>query len=188
MYTISIFFILFLLTYSITTPKLIQSIELDPLIDILEAHKINWSKSANIQLNSIDNKIHNFTLHTADNNTAYNGISRNMHVDNLNKIPFLFLSYATNSSIGYPTFAVEIRKALDDNNSNGTTKIESEKGKNERYLWSAYMGNTLGYDTTRVYQLPVDINNSDIQIRFYILSNTTTDAYVKLNNSTIFNL
>ncbi len=179
---------MFFLTFSISAPKLIESVELDRPIDILDAHKINWSKSANIQINSIDDRLHNFTLHTTDNNTAYNQISTFMHVENLYEIPLFLLSYATNSSIGNPTFVVEIRKNIGDNNNNDTAEIESEKGQNERYLWSAEIGNTLGYNTTRVYQLPVDINNSDIQMRFYVISNNITDAYIKLNNSTIFNL
>ncbi len=188
MYTILIFLIIFFLAYSVSTPIPTESVQLNHPINILEVHKINWSKSTNIQLNNINDKLHNFTLYTTENNTGYNRISTDMHVENIYKIPFLLLSYATNSSVGNPTFMIEINKIINENNSKNTTEIKSEKGKNERHLWSADMGNTLGYNTTRVYQLPVDINNSDIQIRFYIISNTVTDAYVKLNNSTIFHL
>jgi len=174
--------------YSISTSKSIESFVLDHAIDLLDMKKINWTKTPNIKINNIGNKLLNFTLHSSDNSTVYNRISTELHIEKSNKIPVLLLTFATNSSVGNPTFIVEVRNTMHDNNTKSALQIEPNIEKGEDYIWSASLGNTLGYNTTRVYQLPFDVNNSDIQVRFYIISNNTTEAYTKLENSTLFNL
>ncbi|CAN5807901.1 hypothetical protein BH23THE1_BH23THE1_26250 [soil metagenome] len=186
MYTNLILFSILVTVNAVSASQFIASLELEYTTDLLDISNINWSKSANIQLNNLGDRLENFTLHTIDNNTSYDRITTLIPFESLDSIPFLYLSYATNSSTGNPTFIVEIRKAIQETNKN--LELELLEVNNQEYLWSENLGNTLGYFTARILQLPPEINNSDIQIRFYIISHIPTDAYIKFGNSTIFNL
>lgn len=158
-----------------------------PIIDLLNTSRINWSASTNIDMNTASEKLGNFTIQAAYENLTFSRISTEIHIGTFEKIPYLLISYATNSSIGDPKFIVEIRKLSNDTN-NINLGNESTVKKTEKYLWSADLGNTLGYYTTRVLPLPADISNSDIQIRFYVITNDDTNAYVKFQNFSIIKI
>ncbi|WP_148686651.1 hypothetical protein [Candidatus Nitrosocosmicus hydrocola] len=164
----------------------IEGLELNNPIDLMNPNQTNWSKTENARLYFLEKRLDNFTVQTNENETSYSRITASMHLGTLDSPPYIYLNYATNSSAGNPMFIVEIRKTMPaDTYALG---LSSNGGNYQKYLWSENMGNTLGYFTTRILPLPIDVNNSEIELRFYIISQIPTDAYVKFSNSTIFNL
>ncbi len=186
MHTLYVLFSILIAANAVALTQQVEGLELNNPIDLLNSNQTNWSKTENIQLYYLENRLNNFTVQTNDNETSYNRITASMHFESLDSPPFIYLNYATNSSAGNPVFIVEIRKTMEGDTYNPGSS--SNEGNYQRYLWSENIGNTLGYFTTRILPLPVDINNSDIEVRFYIISKIPTDAYLKFSNSTIFNL
>jgi hypothetical protein len=134
------------------------------------------------------NGIMNMTLDTSNNDTIYNRIYTFKNISESVSPLVLQLTYSTNSTIGNPQFVFELRtnKTNIDTNADSPFIQYSEIDRADTPIINSIdLGNTLGYQTVRSYQLPSEISNSANEIRFYIISDENTSANLILKNATI---
>ena len=128
-------------------------------------------------------------METNNKQTEYNRAFTIINTSEFHNNPVLKLTYATNASNGNPHFVFEMRSnqtiSNQSNLSDGNILSNEIKfSQPTQFIGSVELGNTLGYPTTRGYQLP-HIPSNSTEVRFYIITSEPTVALLSLKNATI---
>jgi hypothetical protein len=147
-----------------------------------------WKTVNSAKLNKTQSLL-NVTVETNDKQTVYNRAFTIINTSEFHNNPILKLTYATNASIGNPHFVFEMRsnQTISNQSSLSYDNILSNELKISQptvFIGSVELGNTLGYPTTRSYQLP-NIPSNSTEVRFYIITSEPTFASLSLKNATI---
>lgn len=155
-----------------------QSVSGNMITDLLEV-KHSW-KSVYAKISQNNSQL-DITVNALNTNRTYNRAYLDTIIKSESLHNSLSVVYSTNTT-GNTTFVVEIiHKPM---KSDVTKSISNTENKTE-ISWIKNLGLTLGFITKRTYEIPDELINKAIQIRFYLITSGPGESTFNITRAVI---